>query len=188
MLQTGLDSENITNHLTALPGSTIRRPCPQPPLDWNALCWVNVGTMVTDVWSPAISPHPFPQPTSPQDPHHYTPITHHMAICFVVHYCKGIISYSNCLFHLTPPSREWDPFGKNPISCLSYLCDNQGDWTVLPYRLWTLMGYWWVLSLCEPWQAQPQDHPKGLIHGTSLPSAVTRTHFTSHSSQESNYT
>ena len=111
-----------------------------------------------------------------------------LSICFVVHYCKGIISYSNCSFHLTPPSREWDPFGENPISCPSYLLGNQGDWTEFPYRLRMLVGYWRVLSLWEPWQTPPQDHPKGLVHGTLLPSAVTRTHFTSHSSHECNYT
>ena len=91
-----------------------------------------------------------------------------LSICFVVHYCIDIISYSNCSFHLTPPSKEWDPFGKNPISHLSYLLGNQGHWTEFSYRIRMPVGYWWVSSMCEPWQAPPQDHPKGLVHGTEI--------------------
>ena len=184
---------SITNHL---PGHPIGQHWPQPPLDWNALSWVNVGTMVTDVWSPTPTPTNSPQPASPKIPtitlpsHTTWPCNQHttqLSICFVIHYCKGTNSYSNCSFHLTPPSKEWDPFGENPIYCLSYLLSNQGDWTEFPYRLHMLVGYWRVLSVCEPWQTLPQDHPKGLVHGTLLPSAVTRTHFTSHSLHKCNY-
>ena len=137
------------------------------------------------------------QPASPKIPtitlpsHTIWPCNQHttqLSIYFVVHYCMGIISYSNCSFHLTPPSKEWDPFGENPLSHLSYLLSNQGHWTEFPYRIRTPVGYWRVSSMCEPWQTLLQDHPKGLVHGTSLPSAVTRTHFTSHSSHEHNYT
>ena len=37
---------------------------------------------------------------------------------------------------------------------------------------WATDGF---CQLCEPWQTLPQDHLKGLVHGTLLPSAVTRT-------------
>ena len=30
------------------------------------------------------------------------------------------------------------------------------------------VGYRQVLSMCEPWQDRPQDHPKGLVHGTGI--------------------
>ena len=30
------------------------------------------------------------------------------------------------------------------------------------------VGYRRVLSMCEPWQDPPQDHPKGLVHGTGI--------------------
>ena len=123
--------------------------------------------MDTDVWSPAPSPCPFPPtnlpPKSPPLHSHHTSHDHvtntlpNIAfICFVFHYCKGIISYSNCSFHLTPPSREWDPFGDNPISCPSYLCGNLGDWTEFQYSIQTLVGYWrvfvsvWAMASSAP--------------------------------------
>ena len=30
------------------------------------------------------------------------------------------------------------------------------------------VGYRRVSSMCEPWQDPPQDHPKGLVHGTGI--------------------
>ena len=30
------------------------------------------------------------------------------------------------------------------------------------------VGYRRVSSMCEPWQDPPQDHPKGLVHGTRI--------------------
>ena len=35
-------------------------------------------------------------------------------------------------------------------------------------RIRTPVGYRRVSSMCEPWQDQPQDHPKGLVHGTGI--------------------
>ena len=32
----------------------------------------------------------------------------------------------------------------------------------------TPVGYRRVSSMCEPWQDLPQDHPKGLVHGTGI--------------------
>ena len=39
---------------------------------------------------------------------------------------------------------------------------------LFPYRIRMPVGYQRVLSMCEPWQDPPQDHPKGLVHGTGI--------------------
>ena len=134
--------------------------------------------MVIDVWSPTPSPCPFPPTNLPPFPpplhSHHTPhghVTNTLPnLAFVLLYITVWIcfSHSNCSLLLTPPSKEWDPFGENPISRLSYLLGNQGDWTEFPYRIRTLVGYRRVSSMCEPWQDPPQDHPKGLVHGTGI--------------------
>ena len=36
------------------------------------------------------------------------------------------------------------------------------------YRIRMPVGYRRVSSMCEPWQGPPQDHPKGLVHGTGI--------------------
>ena len=122
---------------------------------------------------PAIPPNQPPPifPTITLPSHTTWPCNQHtsqLSICFVVHYCMDMFSHSNCSFLLTPPSKEWDPFGENPISRLSYLLGNQGDWTEFPYRIRMPVGYRRVSSMCEPWQDPPQDHPKGLVHGTGI--------------------
>ena len=113
---------SVTNHL---PGHPIGQHWPQPPLDWNALRWVNVGTMVIDVWSPTPSPRPFPPtnlpPFSPPLHSHHTPhghVTNTLPnLAFVLLYITAWICFPIAIIHsfLPLPQRSETPLAKTPF-------------------------------------------------------------------------
>ena len=113
---------SITNHPL---GHPIGQHWPQPPLDWNALRWVNAGTMVIDVWSPTPSPHPFPPfnlpPISPPLHSNHTPhghVTNTLPnLAFVLLYITVWIWFPIAIVHfiLSLPQRNETHLAKTPF-------------------------------------------------------------------------
>ena len=138
-----------------------------------------------------------PQPASPHFPHHYTPITHHMAMSpthyptkhLFLLYITVLICFPIAIVHffLPLPQRSETHLVKTPFPAYH-------TYSVIKVtELSSHIEYecWWATDgfrqCVNHGKTRPKTIQKGQYMEPELPSAVTRTHFTSHSSHERNY-
>ena len=126
--------------------------------------------------------HSIPPPIPPNQPppnfptitlpsHTTWPCNQHttqFSICFIVHYCMDIISHSNCSFHRTLPQRSETHLEKTPFPTYHTY------WVIKVTELSSHIEYecWWATDgfrqCVNHGKTHPQDHPKGLVHGTRI--------------------